>query len=381
MKNKKSVLHLCSYYTGNKLYSYLFNNLEKELSKQLVYVPIRNEQEDNSNYFYSTTTSIYYDLFLKKYHKVFYGAKIKAQRERLNALLIKNSLSVKDFDVVHAHTLFSDGGTAYLMNKEHGTPYVVSVRNTDINTFYKYALHYREFSHKVLMNAKQIVFISYAYKDILFDILPKRVVDKIKDRCVVIPNGIDDIYFQKNAMLKKSININKLRLFTSASLDSNKNIITILKLVKFLSDKGIDVNYRVAGKGAGISDLQDYVLNNQLGDFVTFVGYLTPEALIQELDNSDIFILLSFKETFGISYIEALARGKPIIFTKGQGVDGYFSEGSVGYGVEPTDIEAIFNAINLILNNYDDIVVECLRESINFKWPNISKKHIDIYTS
>ena len=38
-------------------------------------------------------------------------------------------------------------------------------------------------------------------------------------------------------------------------------------------------------------------------------------------------------ETFGLVYGEAMSQGLPIIYSKGQGVDGYFKEGTVGYGV------------------------------------------------
>lgn len=372
-----NVLHICSYYIGNKLYKYLFKSLEPELTRQLVYVPIRNEDLRDVNFFESDKTIIIYDNFLKKHHKFFYGSKIKLQKKRLNSYLNKKNLTLSNFDIIHAHTLFTDGGTAYLLNKEYDIPYIVSVRNTDINSFYKYALHYRRFSHKILINAKTIIFISHAYRDILFSLLPKNLVNKIEDKCLVIPNGIDGIYLDKTHINKK-IN-SKLRLFTSASLDKNKNIITVLKLVKLLKDKGIDVNYRIAGKGEEINNLQDYIRKNNLAEQVSFVGYLLPEHLIKELDLCNIFILLSYKETFGISYVEALARGKPIIYTQEQGIDGYFPAGHVGYAVPPTDVEAAFKAIKAILRGYDEMANNCLNESKKFDWPSISKEHLQAY--
>lgn len=377
MKSQNKVLHICSYYTGNRLYKYLFGMLEPDLEKQLVYVPIKSEGDRGKNFFKSNKVTIVYDGFLKKYHKFFYGRKIKTQKKRLGDYLNQNGLFFNEFNIIHAHTLFTDGGTAYLLHKEHGTPYIVSVRNTDINSFYKYALHYRNFSHKVLMNAKNIVFISHAYKDTLFNLLPKNVVGEIKDKCLVVPNGIDDIYFYE-AHINNKIN-STLRIFTSASLDKNKNIITVLKLVKFLKGKGVDVDYRIAGKGYELNSLQNYINKNNLENEVTFVGYLAPENLIKELDLCSIFILLSHKETFGISYVEALARGKPIIYTQGQGIDGYFPEGHVGYAIQPTDVEAAFNAIESVLENYNEIASNCLKESKSFDWPIISQKYLEIY--
>lgn len=377
MQKNNSILHICSYYVGNKLYKYLFKNFESKVEKQLVYVPIRAEDDRDKNFFESKNTTIFYDGFLKKYHKFLYGTKIKKQKKRLINYLNKSGLYFNEFNIIHAHTLFTDGGTAYLLHKEYGTPYVLSVRNTDINSFYKYALHYRSFSHKVLINSKRIVFISYAYKEILFNLLPKSIVNKIKDKCLVIPNGIDNIYFSKVPLINKQDT--KLRLFTSASLDKNKNIITVLKTVKHLNDKGVDIDYRVAGKGDELKVLQGYVKQNNLAKQVSFVGYLTSKDLIKELDLSDVFILLSYKETFGISYIEALARGKPIIYTQGQGIDGYFPEGHVGYAVCPTDVYAVSKAIESILEKYDEIASVCLKESRAFDWPRISAWYLKAY--
>ena len=45
----------------------------------------------------------------------------------------------------------------------------------------------------------------------------------------------------------------------------------------------------------------------------------------------------SFPETFGLVYVEAMSQGLPIIYTKGQGIDGYFEDGKVGYPVNTKD--------------------------------------------
>jgi glycosyltransferase involved in cell wall biosynthesis len=58
------------------------------------------------------------------------------------------------------------------------------------------------------------------------------------------------------------------------------------------------------------------------------------EKLLNNYRNSDIFIMPSYNETFGLVYIEAMSQGLPIIYTQNEGVDGYFKEGSVGYSVK-----------------------------------------------
>ena len=45
--------------------------------------------------------------------------------------------------------------------------------------------------------------------------------------------------------------------------------------------------------------------------------------------------MTSLGESFGLTYAEAMSQGVPVIYSKGQGFDGQFKEGVVGYHVDP----------------------------------------------
>lgn len=49
----------------------------------------------------------------------------------------------------------------------------------------------------------------------------------------------------------------------------------------------------------------------------------------------------SFTESFGLVYAEAMSQGLPVIYSKGQGFDGQFAEGVVGYHVDAHDPEEL----------------------------------------
>ena len=89
--------------------------------------------------------------------------------------------------------------------------------------------------------------------------------------------------------------------------------------------------------------------------------------------------MLSTPETFGLVYIEAMSQGTPIIYSKFTGIDGFFKDGEVGYGIDPKNYNKLNDNIDLIIKNYKNISENCLQNSITFNWHNISKKYIQIY--
>jgi L-malate glycosyltransferase len=80
-------------------------------------------------------------------------------------------------------------------------------------------------------------------------------------------------------------------------------------------------------------------------------------------------------------YIEALSQGLPIIYSKGQGVDGYFSDGEVGYACNPDDLNSIVGCAEKIIKNYSVISKNCFKSLNQFKWQNICRDYEDIYRS
>lgn len=84
-------------------------------------------------------------------------------------------------------------------------------------------------------------------------------------------------------------------------------------------------------------------------------------------------------ETFGLVYAEAMSQGLPVIYTRGQGFDGQFEEGEVGYSVQYDSAEEIVDRIKEILNNYKTISNNCVEKVDRFDWDEIARKYIEIY--
>ncbi len=370
------IFHLCTYFIGNKLYQKLFSNIAKNKNIcQEVYIPIKDKRFEGKNYFLDKTVNFYYDPILQKKDRLMYKTKIKKQLNRVEFFC--DNLS--SLNLIHAHTLYSDGGTAYLLKRKYGIKYILSVRGTDINIFYKYFIHYRKFIYKVLEEAEVIIFISEAYKRKVSNILPDEIKRKISSKFVVIPNGIDDDWYEDRAVVKTKNQIDKTKLMFTGTLYPNKNLNTVLKVLKELNKEGSNYTLDIAGDGPSKKTLQNYVIQNNLSNEVTFHGQLSKSELQNVIADTDVFILPSIHETFGISYIEAMSKGLPIIYTENEGVDGFFEQGQVGYSVNPLNIEDIVQKVKLIEKNYKEISNQAYKQSESFSWSKITKTYLDLY--
>lgn len=367
------ILHICTNYIGNKLFKKLFSNLAKENGfYQDVYIPLKDKNLKGRNSFSKKNVKLYYDPILNKADRVMYKKKIKKQLKRVEQLS-----DLSSYQLIHAHTLYSDGGTAFLLKRKYNIKYVVSVRNTDMNYFYKYYIHYRPFMYKILQEAEAIVFISEAYKKKVMNLLPEKILKKVIAKFKVIPNGIDNDWFENNSSFKARPTDN-IKLLFAGTLNNNKNLITVLKVVKKLAEYG-NYTLNVAGDGPERNNLGKYVLDNHLSEVVKFHGQLTKKQLQFLVEKSDIFVLPSIHETFGITYIEAMSKGLPVVYTKNEGIDGFFEEGEVGYGVNPLNKEEIAKKIKLIKENYSFISSNCIQVSKKFSWDNITRTFLLLY--
>ena len=289
---------------------------------------------------------------------------------------IENSVQLENFDLIHSHTLFNGGWAAYRLHKKYDIPYVVSIRNTDLNVFLKIPL-FRTVARIITENASGVLFLSEAYKRKFLDICNKEEYgDLIVRKSVVIPNGLEPFWLENVSSLKKKTH-NPLRLLCVGKIDRNKNMKTIVRVIKKMNLEGMATELTVIGRVADsrVKSILDSSEN------VRVVPYMTKEELIWYYRDADIFVMPSFKESFGRVYAEAMTQGVPVIYTRGQGFDGAFDEGVVGYSVKADDIQEIADAIRKIVGQYIEISKRCIENCRLFNWIEISGRLEQFYTA
>lgn len=134
------------------------------------------------------------------------------------------------------------------------------------------------------------------------------------DKIEVIPNGIDvnSIQLRTNWERRKQI------LFLSR-IHPKKGIEFLIEAVWAL--KGVFKDYRIVIAGEGethyVKQLRKEILSMGLNDIIVLLGGVYGERKWQLYRDSDLFVLPTYSENFGIVIAEALATGTPVITTTG----------------------------------------------------------------
>lgn len=364
------ILHINSYYGSSKFYKNLYNQQAKDGLDIDVFVPVNNSFQQGE-FDYGVYTNISenhnkYDryIFHLKHHKILKD--------------ITKKYDINKYSLIHSHSLFSNGYVAMKLKGKFGVPYILAVRNTDVNLFLKKMIHLRKMGIEILKNADKLVFLSKAYRDaVIKEYVPEFIQKDLFDKSEVIPNGIDEFWFDNIGIPKRIRNNNEIKLLQVGDINKNKNIETTVKAVEILTKKGYAVKLDVVGK------IKDQKVFDKIKDlnFVNYLGYKSKEELIKIYRDNDIFILPSINETFGLVYAEAMSQGLPVIHTRGQGFDGHFEDGKVGYSVNCYDYEEISNKVLEIITKYETISSKAVNGVQKFKWDNIAKDYLDIYNN
>lgn len=308
----------------------------------------------------------------------FKGPFLYLSRLNVAANFFINKIKDSHLDLLHANMLFGDGYVCRKVFRKLNIPYVLSIRNTDMNLWFLWKLPWiRRAGFKNLVEAKAIIFLSESYRLALLNRLPEKIRNSVAPKCFVIPNGINDFWFENCADRNKSIK-DKITFVTAGRIEDNKNQVMVAQaLDRYQKVYKTKMEYLIVGDCQNekmLSQLQKY-------DFVRILPFQNKEELISTFRKSDIYIMASHTETFGLVYAEALTQGLPVIYTRGQGFDKQFDEGVVGYSVDSKDVNDIFNGIENTVLHFNDLSENAYINCRKFKWDNICNAIKNVYLS
>lgn len=366
------ILQICNGFADSKVHSNLCKKIDTFGVLQVVYCPVRDKNHIGKNRFGGDRIKIIYSHCIKKWYKYVYHYK----RWMLYRDL-KKQVDISNFDLIHAPTLFSDGGLALKAYREYGIPYFVAVRNTDINIYMRPILSHTHYTgREIALNASRIFFISKAeMNEFVNSPMIKPILSRIKSKLCLQPNGIDDYWH-------KHINTNQRNgraVLYIGDFSPNKNIRRVVDAIIKLRNqqKFADVKLIIVGGGKERGNSMHKIIESY-PDIIDYRGQIfDKDILLEIMRSSALFVMPSIHETFGLVYLEALSQNLPVIYSKGQGIDGYFDD-SIGIGVNPLSVEEIKEAISTILLNPTNYSNKKVDFNL-FNWNIIAEQYMNRY--
>lgn len=359
------ILHINCNYLGTALHQNMIDCLNGYNIENRVFVPIH----EKTVFKISPANYVTVSECFKKADRIWFDYKQKKIYES-----VSKSYQVSDFDIIHAYTLFTDGNCAMKLSEKYDIPYVVAIRNTDVNDFFRKMVHLRRRGIKIMLNAKAIFFLSDSYKNEVFNkYVPSECKKQLLEKSYVIPNGIDDFWFKNKPESTPIIEQNKINLVYAGRIDKNKNIPTTIKAMGLLKARGYDAELTVVGD---VSDKSEF---EKIRSSVIYLPAKPKEELARIYRQNNIFVMPSFTESFGLVYAEAMSQGLPVVYSAGQGFDGQFENGTVGYSAQAGSAESVADAIEKTVARYGDISKNCIELCHKFTWKTLCEKYNQIY--
>jgi glycosyltransferase involved in cell wall biosynthesis len=166
------------------------------------------------------------------------------------------------------------------------------------------------------------------------------------EKLPIIWMGVDTNRF-KLSICKRKKNGSPLRLFTVARLNPAKGHIFALKAIKMLVEKGLKLQYVIAGEGDYRTELEKFVCDLELEKTVRLIGSIDEDAVISEMDKADIVLLTSIGpgEAAPVCIMEAMASGNPVISSIIGGTPDMINHGVDGFLVPQRDEKNIMETI------------------------------------
>jgi glycosyltransferase involved in cell wall biosynthesis len=237
-------------------------------------------------------------------------------------------------DIIHAH--FSDiAAIAFPLKKFFHVPLVITEHNSKLNQdVIDSKTNY--YSKTAYRNADKIISVSNA--------LSKRLTQHFGANSIVISNIVD------------------LQTFNYCP-DSLKESFTYISTGNLIHRKGFDCLIKafsinnlpksrllIIGEGPKKKNLQKQIDTLNLSNQIILVGKKTRLEINELFSKSDVFVLASRSETFGVVYIEAMAAGLPVIATKCGGPE-EFVDAQNGILIDLNDTKQLSDALLEMKNN------------------------------
>jgi len=280
--------------------------------------------------------------------------------------------SENEFDIIHAHDwLAYPAGIA--AKEVSGKPLVIHVHATDFDrSGGSVNPDVYRIEKQGMDAASKIITVSNLTRDIVIN---KYNIDPEKVETVY--NAVEPVSISEEVMAEKGFDEKVVTFLGRITLQKGPEyfIEAAYKVLKVMPN----VRFVMAGSGDMMERMMRRAAALKITDRFHFTGFLKGKEVYKMLTMSDVYIMPSVSEPFGISPLEAMQSNVPVIISKQSGVSEILTH---AVKTDFWDIDAMADAIYGILNYpaLSQMFIKNGREEVvRLKWDNSARHVMDIY--
>ncbi|WP_253912568.1 glycosyltransferase family 4 protein [Vibrio sp. B1Z05] len=277
------------------------------------------------------------------------------------------------FDIVHTHSS-KTGFLGRIAARLSGTPLVIHTVHgfsfpMTTNRFAKFVFFVMEWFAKFFTD--KLIVLNESDYDIAVGLLGYR-----KDIVKIIPNGVNTDVFSPRETSNK-----RFHIVMVGRLWKQKNPLCLVKAVKILRDRNVDVKLDLIGDGELSSEIKNFVESNNMHNNVEILGWI--DSVEKLLPAYDLFVLPSLWEGMPLAILEAQSCGLPAIVSDIPGNSDLVKDGFNGYLFEKDNSQDLADKIQMIVSdsNLREILANNAREYICNEYSNTKRNNsvLNIY--
>jgi glycosyltransferase involved in cell wall biosynthesis len=284
----------------------------------------------------------------------------------------------EQFDGIHLHGFRYAGLSLPLWGYRIPCPKVITVHGFD--PFFQKGgdlLWLRRNLHQMLNHTAKIVLVGQPLEPYLYRLKIPREKQTIISNGTYLPANCN---FDQRPLKEERIILSVSNLIFWKGIDVNLRALAYV----LRTNPRLNWHYRIVGDGPERGRLEALSKNLHIDDRVSFLGRLRYEATMREMEMCDIFSLPSWGEAFGIVYLEAMGRGRPVIGCRHWGAEEIVRHGVEGLLVAPRDEAELSKALFTMLADpgFSSELGRAARDRAkDYTWEKNAKKYIKLFSA
>ena len=261
--------------------------------------------------------------------------------------------TLKEFDIVHLHQYRSfQNIVIHHYAKRYGVPYVINAHGSLTTFFYRRWLKWifdALWGHRILKDASRVLAVTpmeaEQYKSMGIN----------EHKIEIVPSGLnlsefDNLPARGGFREKYGLNANQRIILYLGRIHKIKGLDLLIKVFAHLSKEPGNARLVIAGPDDGyLPSLRKLITELKLEEKVFLTGPLYGQEKLNAYVDADVYVLPSHYEIFGITIIEAMACGAPVVVTDRCGIADDI-DGETGL-VVPYDREQLQRALLKMLGD------------------------------